>query len=228
MRRPAAWRDGPLPIRRVPEGWRSGFVQAGVAALADRGVAEKADQNGPWRTASFAQKGRSTRGFRRVSTSLGWLTPEVRRRPNLTILTGVGVRRIGFDEGRAAGVFAAIGEQETFIGAREIILCAGALQSPPCSCAAASGPALTCRSAPSKSCAIAPASAAPDGASLCGLAFHLPRGSRTGEEHHHIPRDLALSSGHEGCAPGDMHMGLMGPIGLACGRTTARRPRLLG
>jgi 5-(hydroxymethyl)furfural/furfural oxidase len=202
---------GPLPIRRVPAGWRSGFVRAAVAALAEQGVSEKPDQNGPWEDGVFAQKVALDGNFRRVSTSLGWLTPEVRRRRNLTILTGVGVRRLGFDEGRATGVFAVIGEKESFIGARETILCAGALQSPALLMRSGIGPGPHLQERGVETLRHRPGV----GRNLmehpyAGLAFHLPRGSRTGVAHHHIPVIWRFSSGLAGCAPGDMHMGLMG------------------
>ncbi len=203
--------EGPLPIRRIPEDWRSGFVRAGVTQLAAEGIGEKPDQNGPWEDGVFAQKVALDESFRRVSTSLGWLTPEVRRRPNLTILTGAQVRRIGFEDGRAAGVFAAIGDRETFIGARETILCAGALQSPALLMRSGVGPGPHLQER-----GIAVLRHRPGvGRNLmehpyAGLAFHLPRGARTAAEHHHIPVIWRFSSGLDGCAPGDMHMGLMG------------------
>ncbi len=203
--------DGPLPIRRVPQEWRSGFVKATVAALATRGIPEKPDQNGPWEDGVFAQKVALDESFHRVSTSLGWLTPEVRRRPNLAILTGVHVRRVALHEGRAVGIFAVMGGRETFIGAGETILSAGALQSPALLMRSGIGPGPHLQERGIETLRHRPGV----GRNLmehpyAGLAFHLPRGSRTAESHHHIPVIWRFSSGLDGCPDGDMHLGIMG------------------
>ncbi len=204
-------KDGPLPVRRVPEDWRSGFVRATVAVLAERGSPEKPDQNGPWEDGVFAQKVALDESLRRVPTSLGWLTPEVRQRPNLAILTGVGVRRVAISEGRAVGVFAVMGERETFIGAGETILSAGALQSPALLMRSGIGPGPHLRERGIETLHHLPGV----GRNLmehpyAGLALHLPRRSRTAEGHHHIPVIWRFSSGLDGCPSGDMHMGIMG------------------
>jgi 5-(hydroxymethyl)furfural/furfural oxidase len=123
-------RDGPLPIRRAPQEWRSGFVRAGVGALARRGIHEKPDQNGFWEDGVFAQKVNLDERFRRVPTSLGWLTPDVRRRPNLTIMTNVSVAKLLMEGKRAAGVVLDLSLQFVPVKARETIVSAGALQTP--------------------------------------------------------------------------------------------------
>ncbi len=220
--------EGPLPIRRVPEAWRSGFVRAGVASLAADGIPEKLDQNGPWEDGVFAQKVALDDQFRRVSTSLGWLTPAVRDRPNLTILTGVPVRRIAFRDGRAVGVFARMGERETLIGGRETILSAGALQSPALLMRSGIGPGphlqergieiLRHRPGVGRNLMEHP---------YAGLAFHLPRGARTARAPPY-PGDLALFVRARRLPAGRHASGFHGPLRLACGGAAARSPRLLG
>lgn len=209
---PLHGKDGPLPIRRAPEAWRSGFVRAAVEALGRRGVAEKPDQNGPWEDGVFAQKVNLDESWRRVPTSLGWLTPAVRRRPNLAILTGVVARRIVVEDGRAVGVRLAMGERETVVRAGEIVVSAGALQTPALLMRSGIGPGphLSERG-------VAVHAHVPGvGRNLmehpyAGIAFPLPRRSRMrGDGEHHIPAIWRFSSGLEGCPPGDMHMGLMG------------------
>lgn len=204
--------DGPLPIRRVPAAWRSGFVHAAVAALAARGVPEKPDQNGPWEDGVFAQKVNLDANFQRVPTSLGWLTPEVRRRPNLTVMTEVPVARLIVEAGAVTGVMLDLGGRLVPVRAAETIVSAGALQTPALLMRSGIGPAphLSERG-------IAPVHhLAGVGQNLtehpyAGLAFHLPRASRmTGDGHHHIPAVWRFSSGLEGCPPGDMHLGVMG------------------
>ncbi len=204
--------DGPLPIRRAPAEWRSGFIQAAIAALAARGVPERPDQNGGWEDGVYAQKVNLDEHLRRVPTSIGWLTPEVRRRPNLAILTGVRARRIDLSEGRAVGVRLDFGGREAFVAAGETIVAAGALQSPLVLMRSGIGPAPELAARGIEALAHRPGV----GRNLmehpyAGVAFHLPRTSRMkAAEHHHIPAIWRFSSGHEGCPPGDMHMGFMG------------------
>ncbi|WP_193142977.1 MULTISPECIES: GMC family oxidoreductase [unclassified Meridianimarinicoccus] len=68
------------------------------------------------------------RNTRRCSASMGFLTPAVRKRPNLTIRTGAQVSRIVVEGGRAIGVEIA-GEGVLRAGA-EVILSSGAIGSP--------------------------------------------------------------------------------------------------
>src|SRR5262249_54365198 len=55
----------------------------------------------------------------------------VRHRPNLTVMTGVEVRRLSWESGRVVGVEAQHQSRSVrFRALREVILCAGALQTP--------------------------------------------------------------------------------------------------
>jgi 5-(hydroxymethyl)furfural/furfural oxidase len=204
-------RDGPLPIRRAPQEWRSGFVRAGVEALVRRGIHEKPDQNGAWEDGVFAQKVNLDERFRRVPTSLGWLTPDVRRRPNLTIMTNVSVSKLLLEGKRAVGVVLDLGLQFVPVKAREVIVSAGALQTPALLMRSGIGPAPHL-----KERRIEPvAHLAGVGQNLmehpyAGIAFHLPRASRMAEDHHHIPAIWRFSSGLDSCPQGDMHLGFMG------------------
>lgn len=72
----------------------------------------------------------STRRGRRYSVVHGYLRP-VRRRANLTMLTGAHVTRVLFDGRHATGVEALLdGHEETLPAAREVILAAGAVDTP--------------------------------------------------------------------------------------------------
>jgi 5-(hydroxymethyl)furfural/furfural oxidase len=203
--------DGPLPIRRAPRAWRTGFVNAAIAALDQRGIAEKPDQNGPWEDGVFAQKVNLDEAFQRVPTSLGWLTPEVRQRPNLTIMTQVQVSRLTTEGRIVTGVMLDLGGRNVPLKAREVIVCAGALQTPALLMRSGIGPAPHL-----KERGIVPVQhLAGIGQNLAehpyaGIAFHLPRGSRmVGDGQHHIPAIWRFSSGFEGCPQGDMHLGMM-------------------
>lgn len=203
---------GPLPIRRVPAEWRSGFVNAAVGALARRGVPEEPDQNGDWRDGVFAQKVNLDESFQRVPTSLGWLTQDVRRRPNLTVMTQVLVARLATDGGAVNGVVLDLGGRRATIKAGEVIVCAGALHTPALLMRSGIGPGAHL----DRRGIIPFRHLAGVGQNLmehpyAGLAFHLPRASRmTGNSHHHIPVVWRFSSRLEGCPPGDMHLGVMG------------------
>ena len=64
---------------------------------------------------------------KRINTGMAYLTDEVRRRPNLTIMGGVEVDSVVFDGRRATGVRLANGE---IIAAGQVILSAGTYGSP--------------------------------------------------------------------------------------------------
>jgi len=67
---------------------------------------------------------------RRVSAARAFLGP-IRRRPNLTIVTGTTVSRIRMEGTRAVGVVCTPGRSpREFRAEREVLLCAGTLQSP--------------------------------------------------------------------------------------------------
>jgi len=116
---------GPIPIFRPPmDLW-------GSAPLALRESAEGLgfgwadDHNDP------TSNGASTIAFnvrdnQRVSTNDAYLEP-ARDRPNLHLRGAAEVRRVVFDRGRAAGVELCNGE---VIEAAEVVLCAGAIQTP--------------------------------------------------------------------------------------------------
>lgn len=67
----------------------------------------------------------------RQSASRCFLTPEVRKRPNLEILTQAHVTRLLLDNGRATGIeLLKGGESRRITCGNEVLLCAGSVQSP--------------------------------------------------------------------------------------------------
>jgi 5-(hydroxymethyl)furfural/furfural oxidase len=205
--------DGPLPVRAVPEAWRSGFVRAAVDVLGKRGISEHMDQNGPWQDGVFPQAVNLDERFLRVPASLAWLTDEVRQRPNLTIMTGAHVQRILFEGARACGVSFLTASGRIIAHAPQIVISAGALQTPAILMRSGIGPAAHLRERGVNVEVHLPGV----GRNLmehpyAGIAHYLPRPSRMqgGDNQHHIPAIWRFSSGLEGCPPGDMHMGLMG------------------
>ena len=90
-------KDGPITIRRYPtEDW-AGFVKIVADVLGKRGLPIVPDQNGKWEDGVMPVPTSIDENDRRVSCAMAYLTPAVRRRPNLTIRTETYVRRILFD-----------------------------------------------------------------------------------------------------------------------------------
>jgi choline dehydrogenase len=122
-------RGGPIPIRLHPIPAR--LSEAMIAAGEHMGLKRKEDPNLPDQEGvSYVASNIDRRG-QRVSASRGFLTPAVRRRPNLTILTDTQVERILFEGPRALGVVCTRGtERHEYRAGREVILSAGAIASP--------------------------------------------------------------------------------------------------
>jgi len=71
-----------------------------------------------------------TRNGQRASTDRAYLA-EAKRRPNLRIVTGAHTRRIVFEKSRAVAVeYLRAGRVESLRARHEIVICAGAIQSP--------------------------------------------------------------------------------------------------
>ncbi len=123
-------RDGPVPIRRImPEDWPP-FCHAFAQGLRAQGLAMLHDQNAEFDD-GFFPGAFSNLDDRRVSTAAAYLDEATRKRGNLRIFAGMRVERIVMDGAAAQGVVAIApsGERVTF-EADEVILSAGALQSP--------------------------------------------------------------------------------------------------
>ena len=123
-------RNGPLPIRHVRRADWCGFANAVAHEAEKLGLGAVDDQNGPWEDGVIPTAANFDENGRRASVALAYLTPEVRRRPNLTIITGAVVRRIVLAGTRARGLALRLGSDEKNIDARHVIVCSGALGSP--------------------------------------------------------------------------------------------------
>jgi choline dehydrogenase len=118
-------RTGPMPVRQrtdeelMPA--HRGFIEAGLAL----GYKRVPDFNGAEQNGIGGQPVNVVDGVRQ-NTAMVYLTPEVRARPNLTVLGGVTVDRVLFSGTTATGVVTAEG---SVLRAREVILSAGAYGS---------------------------------------------------------------------------------------------------
>jgi 5-(hydroxymethyl)furfural/furfural oxidase len=123
--------EGPLSIRRIGDERISPFVEKVMGTLDRRGHPIRADQNGRWEDGVFRGAVAMSDGGERLPTSIAYLTPEARRRPNLEIVTGATARRILFEGRRAIGAEIATAENECRrLEAGEVIVAAGAIHSP--------------------------------------------------------------------------------------------------
>jgi 5-(hydroxymethyl)furfural/furfural oxidase len=127
---------GPIPICRVPEHEWPGISRAVGAALSAQGYDRIDDHNAQFGDGWFPLA-LSADQTTRVSAAIGYLDAATRARPNFSLRAGTQVEELVVEAGRVVGVRAG---GETIRG-REIVLCAGALQSPALMLQAGIGPA---------------------------------------------------------------------------------------
>ena len=202
--------DGPLPVwRRPPEAW-PGFTAAVAEALQARGHrlgsdlnAESADGLYPMPTVGLPT--------RRITSAAAYLGASVRARRNLTILPGTKVERVIFDGTRAVGVCANGPAGSVTLLAREVVISAGAIQSPALLLRSGIGPADDLSRIGVPLVANRPGV----GANLLNhpmftVGFHLRRKARQSAAlRPHIHSLLRFSSQDPDCPPGDMYLSIL-------------------
>ncbi|MFT4056704.1 MAG: GMC family oxidoreductase N-terminal domain-containing protein [Novosphingobium sp.] len=121
-------RDGPLQVTQLP--YRSPAIAATIEAGVEMGLPRLEDINTPGTIGIGYTQATVSRHGRRASSYQAFLKPAMKR-TNLTVMTDALVERIELDGARATGVRVRTGAGNLTIGAaREVILSAGALQSP--------------------------------------------------------------------------------------------------
>ncbi len=118
---------GPLPVSESRTGnvMSQAFVEAGVEA----GLPRNPDFNGAEQDGVGIYQV-TQRGGQRASTAVAYLHPAMDR-PNLEVMPYMDVHRLLFEGNRAVGVVASkLGEAQELRAEREVILCAGAYNSP--------------------------------------------------------------------------------------------------
>lgn len=206
---------GPIPIRRImPDAWPP-FARGVADAFAAGGMTLREDQNGEFEDGIYPAAF-SNIDDRRVSTAIGYLDAATRARPNLRIVAHTRVTRLLMSGRRASGVAMVNARGDAGnVGARHVVLTAGALQSPAILMRAGIGP----------------------GEDLQRLGIpvvaHLPGVGKNLRDHptltfcQYLPRSLRLpprvrrasvvcvrySSGLEGGSPSDMYIGTSGRAG---------------
>jgi len=125
---PTRGRDGPLQVTQLP--YRSPAIAATIEAGVEMGLPRLGDINTPGTLGiGYTQASVDRRG-RRASSYRAFLKPALSR-PNLTVLTDALVEKVELDDKRAVGIKVRTANGTRIIKAgREVILSAGALQSP--------------------------------------------------------------------------------------------------
>jgi choline dehydrogenase-like flavoprotein len=124
---PLRGRAGPLTVREST--FRDDLVDDFIAAGIAEGFPAVEDYNGE-RQEGFGRWQLTIRNGRRCSAAIAYLRPALRR-PNLTVMTKAHVTRVLVSKAKAHGVSVLVGgRMRTLQAAREVILCAGAIQSP--------------------------------------------------------------------------------------------------
>lgn len=122
-------KDGPLPLRRHPKeewvAWQAAFVEA----CRELGYPECPDSNAPGSSGVGAHAMNKLDG-RRISAAEAYLTADVRKRETLTIRPRVLVRRVLVRDGAAIGVELEGERGVEILHAEQVVLCAGAINTP--------------------------------------------------------------------------------------------------
>ncbi|WP_075997525.1 choline dehydrogenase [Salaquimonas pukyongi] len=119
--------SGPVSVMKVTDNHpiETAFIEAGVQA----GHANPADYNGAAQEGVTVFDANVDNG-RRSGTARACVEPAAKR-PNMTVLTGAQAMKVMIESGRATGIaYRYRGEDVTAMAAREVILSAGAFQSP--------------------------------------------------------------------------------------------------
>ncbi|MCX7304163.1 MAG: GMC family oxidoreductase [Hyphomicrobiales bacterium] len=121
-------KGGPLPVY-LPGEEVSPVARAFIEAGAALGLPRVRGHN-TGEMIGVTPNSLTIRNGKRVTVADAWLTPAVRARKNLTILTGQLVRRLKLERTRVAALDAIGPDGPVEIVADEIILCAGSIESP--------------------------------------------------------------------------------------------------
>ncbi len=130
---------GPVTVKRQGGALMSAVTEAFIQACLDHGFPHEADKNSPGPPGVGLVPLNAVDGLR-VSTAVAYLIPALHR-PNLAVRGDAFVRRILFDGTRAVGVEAEVGGRAEPILGDEVVLCAGAVNSPQLLMVSGVGPA---------------------------------------------------------------------------------------
>ncbi len=197
--------SGPLPLQRIKEKDWSPVAKATAKVLDGQGVTNIQDHNGCFDDGYFPMTMNNVDG-KRVSAARAYLTPDVRSRANLTILPATQMREVLFEGNRACGVKVVSQAGEQTLKAREVIVSAGALQSPAILMRAGIGPEEHLKEMGIEVRANRPGVGQNlQDHPMVALAAYLPKESRLpAATRRHIQMGYRYSSGLPDTTPGDM------------------------
>ncbi|GAC1547719.1 MAG: GMC family oxidoreductase N-terminal domain-containing protein [Beijerinckiaceae bacterium] len=133
--------SGPVPIRRILEPAWPPFAHAVAKAFDASGLPRRVDQNGDFEDGIFPPAF-SNRDDARVSAAAAYLDTSTRGRKNLVIATRTQVLELTMDGRRASGAtLRGADGREHKVTAKQVIVTAGALQTPAILMRAGIGPA---------------------------------------------------------------------------------------
>ncbi len=198
---------GPIHLQRYPDQLWPGFIKGVIAAIEAEGWPRRTDQNAMFEDGIYPVAYSHT-DDKRMGAAWCYLTPAVRRRPNLTIIGDTLVERLAFDGRRVTGVVIRRGNTLSTIRAGQVVISCGALQSPAMLMRNGIGPARELAAL-----GIAPVADRPGvGANLLehpGVNFgcFIARDARLPSSlRRQMFAALRFSSGVEGCPPSDMYL----------------------
>jgi choline dehydrogenase len=126
-----AWHGGEGPLHVSKASSKNPIYSAAIEAGAQAGYMKTKDFNG-FQQEGFGPYQMTIKDGERWSSAKAYLYPALNR-PNLTCLTGARTSRIVVEKGRAVGVDYVLeqgAEKQTAYANAEVLLCAGAVQSP--------------------------------------------------------------------------------------------------
>lgn len=208
--------SGPLVLRRISDAQISPFVHRVMTTLDRRGHPIRPDQNGIWEDGTFRGVVAVDDRGERQPTSLAYLTPEVRRRSNLKILTGHCATRLLFEGSRAVGAeVTAPGGAPLAIAARQVVLAAGAIHSPALLLRSGIGPAEELRALglPVVADRRSVGRNLTEHPSIAVATWLPPRSRESNPGEHHEQAIWRYSSGLPGMPAGDMHAAILSRAG---------------
>jgi 5-(hydroxymethyl)furfural/furfural oxidase len=206
--------NGPLVVRRITDQQISPFVERVMQTLQEQGTPIRDDQNGPWQDGTYRGAVAINDAGERQPTSLAYLTPQVRQRPNLRIITDTIAAKILF-QGRQAIGAELTGRVSDTLYAKNITLAAGAIHSPALLLRSGIGPAsdLNALNVPIISDLKGVGGNLMEHPSIAVAAYLPPRMRETNPTEHHEQSIWRFSSGLPGTPTGDMHGSILSRSG---------------
>lgn len=205
---PLHGKGGPINMRRWKRDQWPPFTTAMINAIKDAGFEDIEDQNGTGTEGYFPLVVNNTNDGQRISAARGYLTKDVRARPNLTILGETRAERLLIKDGKVLGLRISRANGAMDLRAREVIVSMGAIQSPAFLMRNGIGPAAHLRQMGID----VVLDRAGVGQNLqehpgVNLGVYLKREARLPPTlRRQILAGMRYSSGVEGCPPGDMYM----------------------